>query len=266
MDLSWLFACVALSAAWRVYVDPRAKRFAKRVTRREFRQNPSAPPLNAESSKALALGLIYGEEIGAFANGLDAGVSANRLDLELKKWGIVDKSTAISTLDWLRRSGDRAYYETSLSFALKYADRRERRYAVLTQRKEDATAIIHSADRLAKAIARKRNHPLFPIDERSLKKGILAWDAGRLTLAARLALQKGYIEEKTALALIKNAHDAAIASYDNWREFANGYLIGAAMQIGVGSRLDALYSIAASALKSESWQGAALKNNDKEKL
>lgn len=258
-----LLVCVIASAALCVYANPNARRFMKRAARREFRKNPNAPQTSDDLSRALSLGLIYCEEIGGFANGVATGLSANRLDLELKKWGIGDRSSAVSTLDWLRQSGDRAFFDDILLLALKYANRRERQNAAAARYAASAPLLSARADRLAKAVARKKTHPDFPIDQNSLKKGILAWDASRLVVVARFALEKGYIKEETALALIKNAYDATIARYDNWREFANGYLIGAALVSGA-AKLNLLYSIAKSALKSDSWSASPLKN-DKEK-
>ncbi|MDR2638326.1 MAG: DUF1266 domain-containing protein, partial [Helicobacteraceae bacterium] len=108
-------------------------------------------------------------------------------------------------------------------------------------------AFIECADRLARAIVNRRKPP-FAIDEKSLKKGVLAWDAGRLVVLARMAYEKGHIEENTAQTIIKNAYEATAKCYDDWREFANGYLIGAAMNCGA-ARLNESYSIAKSALK-----------------
>ncbi|MDR1452290.1 MAG: DUF1266 domain-containing protein [Helicobacteraceae bacterium] len=258
MSLDLFLYCIVASASAYLCVNPNVRRFVKRIARQEFRKNPNAPQINPDRLRALSLGLICCEEIGAFADSLATGLSANRIELELKKWGVSDKAGAIATLNWLIKSGDRASFDDILSFALKYSNKRERREALRARYKENAPPFIDCVDRLAKAIANKRKHSVLPIGEISLKRGILAWDAGRLIALTRISYEQGYIEEETAWAIIDNAYDATIARYDDWREFANGYLTGAAMAVGL-ARLNASYSIAKSALNGGEWSVTPLK-------
>ncbi|MDR2639379.1 MAG: DUF1266 domain-containing protein, partial [Helicobacteraceae bacterium] len=170
--------CLAASVAvYLCFFSLGSRRFVKRLTNSEFKANPNAPQIDAKLAEALTIGLIYAEEIGAFADGMATGLSAERLETELKKWGVSDKASAVSTMNWLIQSGDRASYGAILSFVLRYNKREARREAIKAEYKENARAFIECADRLARAIVNRRKPP-FAIDEKSLKKGVLAWDAG----------------------------------------------------------------------------------------
>jgi hypothetical protein len=98
-------------------------------------------------------------------------------------------------------------------------------------------------------------------NETNIKKGILAWDLGRLIIIARMCYDIGYIDEKTAWGVITNAYEMAVKEFKDWREVAVSYLIGRGTWGGDTMMLGGLYSIAEKAFEDDNspWKNVSLK-------
>ncbi|MDR2033356.1 MAG: DUF1266 domain-containing protein [Helicobacteraceae bacterium] len=262
MSVVWVAVLLLIGAAIYVVANPNAKAAIKSLTRRDFAKSAEGAQISQTRRRALLAGLINSEQAGFIGDSLATGSDRKRIEKTLANvWGVVDKQSAVAVLNWLRQSGHRSSFGAVLPYVLKRGDRLDRQKAIEKEFGENAAELCKYADHLIACMDSKKERPIFTIDKETLSKGILAWDASRMIVTARMAYESGYIDEKVAWAVIENGYDAAAASYENWREFAIGYLIGRAMWGGDSNELDKLCEIAQKALndKKSLWKTIAFK-------
>jgi hypothetical protein len=74
---------------------------------------------------------------------------------------------------------------------------------------EELERLTGFAGNLIECIAGRGNNPFAAFNETNIKRGILAWDLGRLVIVARMRYDVGYIDEKTAWGIITDAYETA---------------------------------------------------------
>lgn len=236
------------------------KQFARVFTSEDFLKNPNAPSISESEQKALAVGLLNSEQITAYTNSLATGVPRDRILQGLTEaWDIFDKEGAYSTIEWLQKEGHRVYF--AAVYPLLTADVRTRGTQLAAQFGEDAEKAVQYAMNLAECVNERGNDDFAPFNDENMKKGILAWDLGRLVVIARMCFDVGYIDEKTAWGIIKNAYELAVKEYKNWKELSVAYLIGRGMWSGDDMMLNGLYTIARDAFENDGspWKNIPLK-------
>lgn len=148
-------------------------------------------------------------------------------------WGIRDRESALINLQKLCTRGDRLYYidiqpyikggrKTNDCFC-EHAENEER---------SEVDRQMNLIVSLNEHIFNMHNHFVFPFNVESLSRGIMAWDTSRLVVLTRMSYDKGFITKEQAWRFLNDAYDMAYINYQDWREYAIGYLIGSAMRRG----------------------------------
>ena len=195
-----------------------------------YRSNPDGG-IREEDIRVIFLGLLCAEENQCYCDTLSTGLKEKNLDAILSEhWGVIDRETALSQLDWLQTTGDRATYSEIFPYLfieegeIEYVTKMEKEVAFMELGK-----INEKAERLAlliRCVKEMRAHIVFPFNYNNLKRGIVSWDAARLVVLARMSFDKGYLTKQQAWNFMYAAYDMVHLSYDNWREIAIGYVIG----------------------------------------
>ena len=226
------------------------KQFARILSHKDFSKNSKAPSIGEGDQKALAIGLINSEQITAYTNSLTTGLPKDRILQGLTEaWGISNKEEGYSIIEWLQKEGHRIYFSEIYPLIKMDPDIRNRQLETIFG--ENAERAMEFADNLLECIAERGNDDFAAFNDENMKKGILAWDLGRLVVIARMSFDIGYIDEKTAWNIIKNAYETVIKDYKDWKEFSVGYLIGRGMWSGDDMMLDGLYTIAKDAFEND---------------
>ncbi|MDR2194203.1 MAG: DUF1266 domain-containing protein [Treponema sp.] len=226
------------------------KQFIRTFTYKDFSKNPKAPLISEKDKKSLFIGLINSEQITAYTDSLTTGLPKDRILQGLTEaWNIRDKEDAYSIIEWLQKEGHRVYYAEIYPVITMEPEQRNKRLKAQCGGK--AQKAIQFADNLAECMSALGDDTFAAFNDENLKKGILAWDVGRLVVITRMCFDIGYIEEKTAWGVIKNAYDMTIKEYQDWKEFAISYLIGRGMFGGNSMMLSGLYSIAKNAFEDD---------------
>ena len=224
------------------------KQIIRAFIRKDFSKNRSAPSISESRQRILAIGLINSEQITAYTNSLTTGLSKDRiLQILTEAWDINDREKALNIVEWLQKEGHRGYYSKIYPLIEKSKDVRNEQLRILFE--ENAEEAILFANNLAECISELGNDDFAAFNDNNLKKGIYAWDLGRLVVIARLLFDIGYINEKTAWSIIDEAYKAAAKEYTSWKELAVAYLIGRGMWNGENIVLNGLYVIAKNAFK-----------------
>jgi hypothetical protein len=237
------------------------KQMVRIFTAKDFTKNPNAPSINETDRCALFIGLINSEQVTAYTDSLTTGLPKDRVFQGLSEaWGIYNGEGACETIEWLQKEGHRAYYDEIYPL-LKTSDQEKRNKLIEEKFGENTPKAIGFADNLAECIASRGDNNFVAFNDENMKKGILAWDLGRLVVIARLCFDAGYIDEKAAWGVIRNAYEIAIKNYSNWKDFAVSYLIGRGMFGGDSMMLNGLYSITEKAFEDDKspWKNIPLK-------
>lgn len=232
MAISWLLT------------RPGLRQFIKALTRKAYAKNPKGTTLNKEQLKALSVGLINGEQILSYVDTLKTGISRERLATQLDDyWDVTDSISAKETLQWIQRSGHRATFDIILPFVLQYPDQ-----AVCTQKIQEEypeeEQFIEFANNLVQCMDQLKDDVNFLYTKENMKRGILAWDAGRLVTVARTSFDQGYISEDEAWEYINSAYQLVKENYTDWKHVAKSYVIGRGMWSGYTMTYDGIASIA----------------------
>jgi hypothetical protein len=229
-------------------------------TQKDFPKNPNAPSINENEQRALAVGLINSEQLTAYSDSLTTGLPRDRIVQGLTgAWDIYDQEGAYSIIEWLQKEGHRVYFSEIYPLIKMNPDERNKRLEATFG--ENAEKAIQFSDNLLECISERGNDDFAAFNDGNMKKGILAWDLGRLIVVTRLSFDIGYLNEETAWNVIKNAYEMAIKEYKDWKELSVAYLIGRGMWSGDNMMLTGLYGIARKAFENDNspWKKISLK-------
>lgn len=230
------------------------------LARGSFAKNPKARPLSIDQQRALAVGLILNEQNGAYTNSLASGNPKNILLESMKDWwNINDKESAYEVIEFLRNEGHRKYF--SGIFRVINMDETNRNRELELEFGDDAEIAIEYADNLLECVSNRGENNIVAFNEENMKKGILAWDIGRLTAVTRYCFDMGFLDEITAWDIINDAYEMVIKEYETWKDFSVAYLIGKGMWGGDDYWLDNSYNIVEDAFEKNKspWKNIPLK-------
>ena len=192
--------------------------------------------LPESKQRALNYGAILATFNGEFWNSLATGANyeprlANKnsksREREIKKakasltdwWGIDSRESAIRTMDELRDIGHRSEFKP-----------------VLASKKK-----LMKHDNLQEALPLFIKKEWWTPDELVEVASVIdptSWDMGRLVNVVRWCFSYGYISEEEAWGYIEHAAEVCGNIYEDWADFANGYVIGRAMWGGLDESLE----------------------------
>lgn len=213
-----------------------------------YKKNPVPQNLTAEQFSAINIGAINGEQTGCFCDSLSTGEKASAIKENLcNYYDIVDRESALETLEWLYNSGHRVYFDL-IKDAVSGKDTKiiadELNDEDIERIKDYISNLQESLDEVIE------EH--FVDSRRALSEcSIAAWDMGRLVLLTRCCFDVGYISDEEAWYYINGARQISKEQYGSWKDFASGYVIGRAMWSGSNVSLTGIISIAQGLLEDE---------------
>lgn len=154
-------------------------------------------------------------------------------------WGIMDRPSALDSLDGLLMVGHRT--QTNNYAGLDLILDMLRHYDSLTPEEQDALA-THKAglDSLYGYLTSpdyyEEDH--YTMAELEAIDTLSAWDYDRLVTVARWCYSLGYITEEEMYAYAQQAADLAVADYDGWRDYCAAVIIGRTLWLGQDTPTD----------------------------
>lgn len=224
------------------------RRLAGILSKKKYRKNPNAVVLTLEEYAALNIGAINAEQTMYYCDSLDTGADKKEVQHNLADYyGIVDRDTALYTLEWLRTRGYRVCFDaikqfvsgqsTAIEEAHLTEDEKVKTYTYIQNLNETIEALIRDKRIQKKADLRMRD--------------IVAWDMGRLVLVTRCCYETEYISEDEAWKYIHRAYKECRDTYLDWKEVADGYILGRCMWGGSNMSLSGIMEIANGLTKDE---------------
>lgn len=228
------------------------KMFSKLVNNKCYRKNPVSQNLTAEQFAAINIGAINAEQTEYFCDSLSTGASVADIKKNLSNYyDIVDRETALETLEWLFISGHRVYFDVIKGVVSGreiqlYSNENELDADDIARIKVYISNLQESLDKLIGYDFVKMKQPLD-----LYQQSIVAWDMGRLVLVTRCCFDAGYISDEEAWQYIFHARRLSQEHYTSWEDFACGYVIGRAMWSGNTLSLTGILDIARGLLQDD---------------
>ncbi|MEG0265357.1 MAG: DUF1266 domain-containing protein [Erysipelotrichaceae bacterium] len=224
------------------------KKLKKTMIAEKYRKNPKAPTITLIQQRALNVGAINSQQLHYYCDSFETGSDLRTIKKNLAQYyGIVDKHSALSVINWLLTRGYNIIFESIKDLVVGSSTITN--YASLE---------IHEVDRLNEFLANLEDSIEILIQNNFLKtksslqtSSILAWDMGRLVLVARCCGELGYIRHDEVLNFIEQSYYACSNEYNDWNELASGYMIGRAMWSGDSSSLAILIDLTKGLLHDE---------------
>lgn len=226
-----------------------AKRIIKTFQNIEYACNENAPVLSRDQYAAINVGAINAEQNQYYCNCLETEPDktdvANRLS---DYYGIVDRDSALETLDWLLYRGHHVYFEAIRPVICSSCA--EFNVDALLEEEKDRSLMEYVNNIKESLETLVDEHVILGASEFKTI-AVDAWDLGRLVMVTRCCYDSQYIGEEEAWQYIMASYEKSRELYNNWGEFAKGYIVGRAMWNGNDFALNGIIGIANGLLKDE---------------
>lgn len=212
----------------------------KILRNKKYHVNPVSIDLTIEEITALCVGLINSEQTMYFYNSIETG--ANKVDISKNLalyYEITDEETAIETLNWLCERGHHVYFDAIKEFVSGRTTTIDDTY--LTE--EEKSCTYEYIKNLNSTIINLMENGYLGKIEDVANSSIFAWDMGRLVLVTRCCCELGYIPKDVAWKYMEFARKKSCEIYLDWKEFAQGYILGRAMWGGSNLILNGVIKI-----------------------
>ncbi len=195
---------------------------------------------------ALNVGAINAEQTASYCDSLSTGLKLKSLVGNLASaYDILDRDSALDTLDWLKNRGHRHYFEAVKGLVAGKTNAIDESVLLPEELPNTYEYINHMNSTIAKLIEEG-----FIQDKADLAKiSILAWDMGRLVFVARCCQEVSFITENEAWDYINDAYGQCKEVYSSWEELGKGYIIGRCMWSGESMSLGVLMGICKDLIK-----------------
>lgn len=192
---------------------------------------------NMDLQREWALGTtaIIAKANGWRLNAIGGGTPSAEHVAEVKgllkdSWDVYDRTSALSTINWLKNEGHRKSYNEDLKKVLSLpAEENDRILKQYENRQEEIERYLFL-----------KNH-----GEEIGDKSLIAWDYGRLVLVAGTSYICGYITYDEAWKEIMDAARIIQKTYISWEDMAKNYMYGGEYWTGDAyysrGRMDAYY-------------------------
>ena len=149
--------------------------------------------------------------------------------LLLRNPGIKNETAVIEMIHFLHDEGDRISFSILLPFLVAEYDPKELEEKI-RERFFGIELFIRKCNNLHHFITCIKADQTFKIGEEELKRGVLAWDMGRMVCLTRIAYDAGFIDESLAWNYICSAGQQCIQAFNDWTEVGKSFLLGQAME------------------------------------
>ncbi len=174
-------------------------------------------PTQEQKNYVLALGAILSQYNNENMTSLKSNLNPTGLRSMMNEWwGITDRQSALETLDWLKREGQRTEYNNV--------------YDVLVVGNiTDCKSLQDVDQRLCRDSDIKDIHDIAKqVHDLAGDKTLIAWDFARLINVARWCYSMGWINEEEAWTYIVPAAIKIQSTYSSFEEFGRHYIYGRA--------------------------------------
>ena len=203
---------------------------AEQALFQQFNRNQQRENLENAKETGLLIGLIPSLQENLYVDSLTTGASKETLSkLLLKSPRIKNETAVIEMIHFLHDEGDRTSFSILLPFLVaKYnPEELEKR---IRERFFGIELFILKCNNLHNFITCIKSDQTIEIVEEDLKRGVLAWDMGRMVCLIRIAYDAGFIEESLAWNYICSAGRQCTQAFNNWTEVGKSFLLGQAME------------------------------------
>ena len=195
-----------------------------------FNPNKRNDILAVNNTQNLLIGLISSMKTGLFVDSLETGIEHERLHRLLAETPQLKQEAAIiEMLSLLRNEGERTSYSILIPYLLT-ANNGDETERILRERFFGIELFIRKCNNLHHFITCIKADQTFKIGEEELKRGVLAWDMGRMVCLTRIAYDAGFIDESLAWNYICSAGQQCIQAFNDWTELGKSFLLGQAME------------------------------------
>lgn len=216
-------------------------KLVKIMSSKKYSKNPEESVLTSAQQRALNIGAINAEQTMYYCDSLETGCDKNEIRENLSNYyGIDDRESALETLSWLSNRGHRVYYEAIKQFSSGIASSIDDSILQEEEKPNTYEYINHLKETFD--VLRKKGYIYDKADFNTCS--IVGWDMGRLVLVTRCCYECEYITKEEAWSYINFAYKECQASYNDWKEFATGYIIGRCMWGGENMALGGIMEIA----------------------
>lgn len=227
----------------------------------QFNRNQQRESLDKAKETGLFISLIPSLQEHFYVDSLTTGANQETLSKLLQRSPRIKNETAvIEMIHFLHDEGDRTSFSILLHFLLsEYAPKeleeklRERFFGI--------ELFIRKCNNLHNFITCTKAGQAVEIKEEDLKKGVLAWDMGRMVCLVRIAYDTGYINEDLAWNYICSAGQQCMQAFSNWTEVGKSFLLGQAMEASEKEKQERNISLYRKATEDEEspWKKRTLK-------
>ena len=195
-----------------------------------FNRNQQRENLESTKETGLLISLIPSLQEDFYVDSLTTGASKETLSkLLLRNPGIKNETAVIEMIHFLHDEGDRISFSILLPFLVAEYDPKELEEKI-RERFFGIELFIRKCNNLHHFITCIKADQTFKIGEEELKRGVLAWDMGRMVCLTRIAYDAGFIDESLAWNYICSAGQQCIQAFNDWTEVGKSFLLGQAME------------------------------------
>ena len=195
-----------------------------------FNRNQQRENLESTKETGLLISLIPSLQEDFYVDSLTTGASKETLSkLLLRNPGIKNETAVIEMIHFLHDEGDRISFSILLPFLVAEYDPKELEEKI-RKRFFGIELFIRKCNNLHHFITCIKADQTFKIGEEELKRGVLAWDMGRMVCLTRIAYDAGFIDESLAWNYICSAGQQCIQAFNDWTEVGKSFLLGQAME------------------------------------
>ena len=195
-----------------------------------FKRNQQRENLESTKETGLLISLIPSLQEDFYVDSLTTGASKETLSkLLLRNPGIKNETAVIEMIHFLHDEGDRISFSILLPFLVAEYDPKELEEKI-RERFFGIELFIRKCNNLHHFITCIKADQTFKIGEEELKRGVLAWDMGRMVCLTRIAYDAGFIDESLAWNYICSAGQQCIQAFNDWTEVGKSFLLGQAME------------------------------------
>ncbi|WP_239617919.1 DUF1266 domain-containing protein [Cohnella mopanensis] len=217
------------------------KKLVGALSKKKYRKNPNASVLTVEQYAALNVGAINAEQTMYFCDSLHTGSDKNEMRRNLTDYyDIVDRDTALMTLEWLSSRGHRIYFEAIKQFVSGLSTAVDETVLEEDEKVNTYNYMKNLNNTIEDLVKNKHINKRVDLSTQS----IVGWDMGRLVLITRCCYEMAYLSEEEAWNYIRKAHRECQNAYLDWKELADGYIIGRCMWGGSNMMLHGIMEIA----------------------
>lgn len=198
--------------------------------------------LTEDQQRKVLLSGVFSSQKSALMNAIKTGMDREERQTMLAKgWGILNKESAIDTLNYLEHAGTRRFFP-QVAEALKLKNKKaiQQYLADTFQNEGDIRGCWEQVQYAFGSIDSLMKEQIIKDEADFVRIGPDAWDAGRLVFMARLCREQDYITDEQMWQYIDAADEIAHRTLTCWEDFGKSYIIGRCLWCGTANYFEVM--------------------------